>query len=394
MSIETILPMDGLLNPGQHRLASVQLVNWGTFDGAHTIRVDRAGTLLTGGSGVGKSTIFDGMLQVLDARPKMNKAAQTNSGQASEERRTAFSYMRGRLGAAPAAGDESRTATFYQRPGAIWSAVCLTFDNALGQTTSLAVMLDLPANGTEHNVAALPPAQQAAGHPPAGVGHGGPLQQDIVGDAAAGQQVYRLAQGVRGTFPGRHWASTRRKPSDCCARCRPARGWAAPSTISSATTCWIRRGRWPRPKRLCRTSATCAASGGSWNASGSSGTCWLPCPGCTNSCRKRSRSWTAPSSWPTSHSRSTGAVWHWNAQDRQIQRLDTEAATAAQELGSDRGCTRRAQAADGAADRTVRQRGRRRRRHLGAGTGRSPVRAAGPPIGRGFFPSRSGGRGP
>ncbi|UNK44473.1 ATP-binding protein [Arthrobacter sulfonylureivorans] len=152
MSIETILPMDGLLNPGQHRLTSVQLVNWGTFDGAHTIRVDRAGTLLTGGSGVGKSTIFDGMLQVLDARPRMNEAAQTNSGQASEERRTAFSYMRGRLGATPADGDDSQTATFYQRPGAIWSAVCLTFDNALGQTTSLAVMLDLPANGTEHNV--------------------------------------------------------------------------------------------------------------------------------------------------------------------------------------------------------------------------------------------------
>ena len=32
----------------QNRLSSVQIVNWGTFDGAHTIKVDRAGTLLTG----------------------------------------------------------------------------------------------------------------------------------------------------------------------------------------------------------------------------------------------------------------------------------------------------------------------------------------------------------
>ncbi|MCC9205863.1 ATP-binding protein [Arthrobacter sp. zg-Y769] len=149
MSIETTLPMGDLINPGQNRLASVQIVNWGTFDGAHTISVDRAGTLLTGDSGVGKSTIFDAMLQVMDARPRMNEAAQNNSGTNAEEKRNAFSYMRGRLGTQ---GADDGAGTAYQRPGATWSAVCLTFDNGLGQITSLSVVMDLPATGTEHNL--------------------------------------------------------------------------------------------------------------------------------------------------------------------------------------------------------------------------------------------------
>ncbi|MCQ1988238.1 ATP-binding protein [Arthrobacter sp. zg-Y844] len=149
MSIETTLPMGDLINPGQNRLASVQIVNWGTFDGAHTIQVDRAGTLLTGDSGVGKSTIFDAMLQVMDARPRMNEAAQNNSGTNAEEKRNAFSYMRGRLGTQ---GADDGAGTAYQRPGATWSAVCLTFDNGLGQITSLSVVMDLPATGTEHNL--------------------------------------------------------------------------------------------------------------------------------------------------------------------------------------------------------------------------------------------------
>ena len=393
MSIETILPMDGLLNPGQHRLTSVQLVNWGTFDGAHTIRVDRAGTLLTGGSGVGKSTIFDGMLQVLDARPKMNKAAQTNSGQASEERRTAFSYMRGRLGAAPAAGDESRTATFYQRPGAIWSAVCLTFDNALGQTTSLAVMLDLPANGTEHNVAALPPAQQAAGHPPAGVGHGGPLQQDIVGDAAAGQaglptrtrrsrNVSRQALGIdqekafgllRTLQTGKGLGGTVNDFFRNHVLDTPRTLAAAEEAVQDFSHLRSIRRQLERVRQQRDLLA--------------------PVPRLHQQLQETQSQLDrtvilADVALPLYRRR---LALGWSTADRTAGHGGGQRGAG---VGSDRGRTRRAQAADGTADGTVRQRGRRRRRHLGTGTGRSPVRAAGPPIGRGFLPGRSGGRGP
>ena len=97
VSIASMLPLGDVVNPGQMRLALVQVVNWGTFHGAHTMHVDRNGTLLTGNSGVGKSTLFDAMLRVFDARPRSNEAAAQRSG-AVEDKRTTFTYMRGKVG--------------------------------------------------------------------------------------------------------------------------------------------------------------------------------------------------------------------------------------------------------------------------------------------------------
>jgi uncharacterized protein YPO0396 len=143
-----MLPMGELTNPGQMRLALVQVVNWGTFHGAHTMHVDRNGTLLTGNSGVGKSTLFDAMLRVFDARPRSNEAAAQRSG-AVEDKRTTFTYMRGKVGD-KAVGEGSASA--FQRPEAMWSAVALTFDNAAGTKVTVSALFDLPKNGTESNV--------------------------------------------------------------------------------------------------------------------------------------------------------------------------------------------------------------------------------------------------
>ena len=144
-----MLPMGELTNPGQMRLALVQVVNWGTFHGAHTMHVDRNGTLLTGNSGVGKSTLFDAMLRVFDARPRSNEAAAQRAGGAVEDKRTTFTYMRGKVGD-KAVGEGSASA--FQRPGATWSAVALTFDNAAGTKVTVSALFDLPKNGTESSV--------------------------------------------------------------------------------------------------------------------------------------------------------------------------------------------------------------------------------------------------
>ncbi|MDE8670443.1 SbcC/MukB-like Walker B domain-containing protein [Pseudarthrobacter sp. H3Y2-7] len=149
MSIATMLPMGELTNPGQMRLALVQVVNWGTFHGAHTMHVDRNGTLLTGNSGVGKSTLFDAMLRVFDARPRSNEAAAQRAGGAVEDKRTTFTYMRGKVGD-KAVGEGSASA--FQRPGATWSAVALTFDNAAGTRVTVSALFDVPKNGTESSV--------------------------------------------------------------------------------------------------------------------------------------------------------------------------------------------------------------------------------------------------
>ncbi|WP_138416004.1 ATP-binding protein [Sinomonas gamaensis] len=148
MSIATMLPIDDQINPGQFRLSQVQIVNWGTFHGAHTMHVDRAGTLLTGNSGVGKSTLFDAIARVFDARPRSNEAAAARTGQ-SEDRRTTFTYMRGKVGDV-AVGETQASA--FQRPGATWSAVALTFDNAAGTRCTLTALFDLPKNGTESSL--------------------------------------------------------------------------------------------------------------------------------------------------------------------------------------------------------------------------------------------------
>lgn len=149
MSIASMLPMGELTNPGQMRLALVQVVNWGTFHGAHTMHVDRNGTLLTGNSGVGKSTLFDAMLRVFDARPRSNEAAAQRAGGAVEDKRTTFTYMRGKVGD-KAVGEGSASA--FQRPGATWSAVALTYDNAAGTRVTVSALFDLPKNGTESSV--------------------------------------------------------------------------------------------------------------------------------------------------------------------------------------------------------------------------------------------------
>lgn len=143
MSIATTLPIGEDINPGQFRLSQIQIINWGTFHGRHCMYVDRAGTLLTGHPGVGKSTLFDGIQHIFYAAPRLNESAHEASNR--KDRRTTFSYMRGRK-IKTASGVE------YQRPSATWSAAALVFEDGLGRVVTIAALFDLPANGLEGQV--------------------------------------------------------------------------------------------------------------------------------------------------------------------------------------------------------------------------------------------------
>ena len=143
MSIEMTLPLSDAVNPGQHRLTQIQVINWGTFHGRHTLYVDRSGTLLTGHPGVGKSTLFDGIGHIFHAAPRLNESAHEASTR--KDRRTTYSYMRGRR-------FKTEAGTLYQRPGATWSALALVYEDGLGSSVCIGAIFDLPANGLEGQV--------------------------------------------------------------------------------------------------------------------------------------------------------------------------------------------------------------------------------------------------
>ncbi|BDZ55341.1 ATP-binding protein [Agromyces marinus] len=113
---------------GQWRLARIELVNWGTFDGHHRIDVARRGHLFTGASGSGKSSLLDAIACVLtpDKWLRFNAAAQDAASRADD--RSLVSYIRG---AWSNEADETydRAVSAYLRRGATWSGVLLRYEN-------------------------------------------------------------------------------------------------------------------------------------------------------------------------------------------------------------------------------------------------------------------------
>lgn len=125
------------LADGQWRLAEIQVANWGTFDGAiYRVPVARAGHLLTGPSGSGKSSLLDAIAAVLtpDKWLRFNAAAQ--SANTRGDRRTVVSYVRG---AWSRTNDEleDRVVSAYLRRGATWSGVVLRYENGVDRPVSL-----------------------------------------------------------------------------------------------------------------------------------------------------------------------------------------------------------------------------------------------------------------
>ncbi len=131
----------------QHRLSRVQLVNWGTFDGARSFGVPRRGLLLTGPSGAGKSSVLDALAAILvrPARLKFNAAAQgTETG---DRERSLVTYV---LGAYKRETDAEtgEVGTAFLRKGPTWSGIALTFDDGRGVVTTLIRLFHLRGGTT------------------------------------------------------------------------------------------------------------------------------------------------------------------------------------------------------------------------------------------------------
>lgn len=128
---ETAGPAPSTVHPGQWRLARVEVVNWGTFQGRHAVDVAREGFLITGQSGSGKSSLIDAVSAVLvpGGKVRFNAAAQ-DAGSARGDR-TVLSYVRGAWRRSSDEDTGEVSADFLRR-GATWSGIALTYRDGTG----------------------------------------------------------------------------------------------------------------------------------------------------------------------------------------------------------------------------------------------------------------------
>lgn len=128
-----------LLSP-QFRMSRLQLFNWGTFSGIHTIPIAERGFLVVGPSGSGKSTILD-VITALLIPPRwadFNAAARDTGRDRSD--RSLVTYIRGAW-AEQQDGASGDIVKRYLRTGTTWSALALNYSNSAGQHVSLAQVM-------------------------------------------------------------------------------------------------------------------------------------------------------------------------------------------------------------------------------------------------------------
>lgn len=115
----------------QWRITSLQLVNWGGFGGHHVVPLHSETTLLTGASGVGKSSLLDAWTTLMmPSDTRLNGASNDVApGRArSAGQRSPLSYLRGVVDQAEdRAGGGARQVTLRGSDEDTWGAVAATF---------------------------------------------------------------------------------------------------------------------------------------------------------------------------------------------------------------------------------------------------------------------------
>lgn len=135
----------------QWRLESLQMVNWGGFEGHRKVDFHAGSTLLSGGSGTGKSTLLDAYTALMMPwKVPFNGASNdAGAGRARDEaggQRTLLTYLRGKVG--NTGGDRSATLLRGKnRP--TWGAVGGTFVNTDGTAFTAARVYYVPATATD-----------------------------------------------------------------------------------------------------------------------------------------------------------------------------------------------------------------------------------------------------
>jgi len=120
----------------QFHLSRLQVINWGVFDGYHSIPFSSGGALIAGASGSGKSSLLDAIsLGFLPFnRRNFNASGDNTAAGSSAGRRTVDKYVRGAWGQR---SDGGTSRVMYLRgEGSAWSAVAVTYASDSGRTVT------------------------------------------------------------------------------------------------------------------------------------------------------------------------------------------------------------------------------------------------------------------
>jgi uncharacterized protein YPO0396 len=134
----------------------MQVINWGVFDGYHDIEFTRMGTLLTGSSGAGKSSLLDALSVAFlsQRRRNFNASSDKSSGHAPQSsQRSVDKYIRGMVGDVQNPGERARK-KFLRPDGAAWSAIAVTYSGSNGSVITGLVLKWLQA-GQESNASSF-----------------------------------------------------------------------------------------------------------------------------------------------------------------------------------------------------------------------------------------------
>lgn len=129
----------------QFRMTRLQVYNWGTFSNLHDVPISERGFLFVGGSGAGKSTLLDAFSALLTPPRWIDFNAAAHEADRSGRDRNLVTYIRGAW-AEQKDGESGEIATRYLRTGTTWSALALTYHNALGQSVVLVQVFWLHGN--------------------------------------------------------------------------------------------------------------------------------------------------------------------------------------------------------------------------------------------------------
>lgn len=140
----------------QWKLESLQVINWGGFEGHHTLPFHPDATMLSGGSGTGKSTLLDAYTALMmPSSVAFNGASNSaGTGRARNEaggQRTLLTYLRGKQGVNDDTGGASSENLLRGKGRATWGAVAATFVDTSGHAFSALRLYFVPATATHSN---------------------------------------------------------------------------------------------------------------------------------------------------------------------------------------------------------------------------------------------------